>query len=81
MNIDLHIPLFNFIIITMQLSKNVFERMKPAKIIKEHVKDIVGIDFSDDGQILYIADSQTLNIFITKTGQNYSKLYMKIHEI
>jgi hypothetical protein len=31
------------------LSKNVFERMKPAKIIKEHVKDIVGIDFSDDG--------------------------------
>jgi hypothetical protein len=39
------------------------------------------MDFSDDGQILYVADSQTLNVFLTGNAQSYRKLYMKIHEI
>ena len=65
----------------VELTGGVFERMKPAKIIKEHTKDIVGLDFSDDGQILYVADSQTLNVFLTSSAQSYRKLFMKIHEI
>lgn len=65
----------------VELTSGVFERMKPAKIIKEHTKDIVGLDFSDDGEILYVADSQTLNVFLTSTAQSYRKLFMKIHEI
>jgi sugar lactone lactonase YvrE len=63
------------------LTGQVFERMKAAKIIKDHTKDIVGMDFSDDGQILYVADSQTLNVYITATAQSYRRLFMKNHEI
>lgn len=66
---------------SIQLAAKVLEKLKPAKIIKEHSKDIVGMDFSDDGQILYVADSQTLNVFLTSNAQSYRKLYMKIHEI
>ncbi len=65
----------------MELSTQLLERLKPAKIIKEHTKDIVGMDFSDDGQILYVADSQTLNVYLTGSGQSYRKLSLKIHEI
>jgi len=39
------------------------------------------MDFSDDGQILYVADSQTLNVYLTGSGQCYRKLFLKIHEI
>lgn len=39
------------------------------------------MDFSDDGQILYVADCQTLNVYLTSTAQSYRKLFMKIHEI
>lgn len=53
--------------------------MKPAKIIKEHTKDIVGLEFSNDGEILYVADSQTLNVFLTSNAQCYRKLFMKTH--
>ena len=63
------------------ISGHILERMKPAKIIKDHTKDIVGMDFSDDGQILYVADSQTLNVYITATAQSYRRLFMKNHEI
>lgn len=63
------------------ISSHVLERMKAAKIIKDHTKDIVGMDFSDDGQILYVADSQTLNVYITATAQSYRRLFMKHHEI
>ena len=41
----------------------------------------MGIDFSNDGQLLYIADHQTLNVILTSNGQSYRKLYMKNHEI
>lgn len=64
---------------SLELNSFVLARLKPAKIIKEHSKDIVGIDFSTDGQLLYVADCQTLNVFSTKSGQNYRKLNMKIH--
>jgi COMPASS component SWD2 len=57
------------------------QKLKPAKIIKDHSKDIVGIDFSNDGQLLYTADNTMLNIYATRTGQNYRKLYLKNHEI
>lgn len=39
------------------------------------------MDFSDDGQILYVADAQTLNVYLTVNGQSYRKLSLKIHEI
>jgi COMPASS component SWD2 len=65
----------------VELSGQLLERLKPAKIIKEHTKDIVGMDFSDDGQILYVADAQTLNVYLTVNGQSYRKLSLKIHEI
>jgi hypothetical protein len=37
------------------------------------------MDFSDDGQILYVADAQTLNVYLTSNGQSYRKLFLKIH--
>jgi hypothetical protein len=52
---------------------------KPAKIIKESMKEIVCIDFSDDGTLLYVADGNTLNAYLTRTGQNYRKLFLKNH--
>lgn len=65
----------------VELTAQVLERLKPAKIIKEHSKDIVGMDFSDDGQILYVADAMTLNVYLTGNAQSYRKLFLKIHEI
>lgn len=65
----------------VELTPQIFEKFKPAKIIKEHTKDIVGMDFSDDGQILYVADAQTLNVYLTGNAQSYRKLFLKIHEI
>jgi COMPASS component SWD2 len=50
-------------------------------VIKEHNKDIVGLDFSNDGTFLYSADSTTLNIFETRQGKMIRKLFMKTHEI
>lgn len=66
---------------SIELNASVLQRFKPAKIIKDHSKDIVGMDFSNDGEVLYVADSQTLNIFSTSSGTIYRKLFMKIHEI
>ena len=63
------------------MTPEVMGKFKAAKIIKEHTKEIVGIDFSNDGQLLYIADHQTLNVILTSNGQSYRKLYMKNHEI
>jgi hypothetical protein len=57
------------------------QKMKPAKIIKDHPKDIVGIDFSNNGALLYTADSTMLNIYSTRNAQNYRKLFLKNHEI
>ena len=51
--------------------------LKPAKIIKDHTKDITGLDFSNDGDILYVSDSQTLNVYLTANALSYRKLYMK----
>jgi COMPASS component SWD2 len=66
---------------TVDLTNTIMEKMKPAKIIKEHTKDIVGLEFSNDGEILYVADSQTLNVYLTANAQCYRKLFMKTHEI
>lgn len=65
----------------IELNNSLMEKLKPAKIIKDHTKDIVGLDFSNDGEILYVADSQTLNVFLTANAQSYRKLFMKTHEI
>lgn len=65
----------------IELSNPLMEKFKPAKIIKDHTKDIVGLEFSNDGEILYVADSQTLNVFLTANAQSYRKLFMKTHEI
>lgn len=65
----------------VDLTNSLIEKLKPAKIIKDHTKDIVGLEFSNDGEILYVADSQTLNVFLTANAQSYRKLFMKTHEI
>jgi COMPASS component SWD2 len=57
------------------------QALKPAKIIKEHTSDITGLDFSNDGEILYVSDSQTLNVYLTTNAQCYRKLFMKNYEI
>ncbi len=41
----------------------------------------MGIDFSNDGEFLYIADCTTLTVYSTRTGLAYRTLYMKNHEI
>ena len=61
------------------MGEAMIEKLKPARIIKDHSKDIVGIDFSNDGDILYIADSQTLNVVSTSNAQTYRRLHMKVH--
>ncbi len=45
------------------------------------MKEIVAVDFSDDGSLLYVADCTTLNVYNTRTGQIFKKLFMKNHEI
>lgn len=51
---------------SIQITSELFKKFKAAKIIKDHQKDIVGLDFSDDGQILYSADSTTLIAYHTQ---------------
>lgn len=65
----------------IELSDETFKNFKASKIIKEHQRDIVGLDFSNDGMLMYSADSTTLNVFQTQEGKLYRKLYMKNHEI
>ena len=64
---------------SIELSEETFKKFKASKIIKEHQKDIVGLDFSNDGVLLYSADSNTLNVFSTQEGKLYRKLFMKTH--
>ena len=61
----------------IELSETTFKKFKASKIIKEHQKDIVGLDFSNDGMLLYSADANTLNVFSTQEGKLYRKLFMK----
>ena len=63
----------------LELSSQVMKALKPAKIIKEHTNDITGLDFSNDGEILYVSDSTTLNVYLTANAQCYRKLFMKTH--
>lgn len=49
--------------------------------MKDHQKEIVGLDFSDDGEFLYSADACTLLAYNTVDGKLFRKLYMKNHEI
>lgn len=63
----------------VELTDELIKSFKPAKIIKENMKEIVSVDFSDDGSSLYVADSSTLNVYDTRTGQNFKKLFMKNH--
>ena len=65
----------------LELTDEIMRSLKPAKIIKENMKEIVSVDFSDDGSLLYVADSTTLNVYNTRTGQTFKKLFMKNHEI
>ena len=66
---------------SVELSPEVFKTFQAGKVIKEHNKDIVGMDFSNDGTLLYSADATTLNIFDTHKGKINKKLFMKNHEI
>lgn len=65
----------------VDLSSKILSQMRPAKIIKDHAKDIVGLDYSNDGEMLYVADAHTLSVYSTKTGQLFKRLFMKLHEI
>ena len=65
----------------IELSPEIFKSFRPAKVFKEHSKDIVGLDFSNDGSLMYSADSTSLNVFETQEGNIYRRLYMKTHEI
>ena len=47
----------------VDLDEKLLSTFKAATVSKEHGKDIVGLDFSDDGSLLYSADSSTLNVF------------------
>lgn len=64
-----------------EITPELFRKFKSAKIVKDHQKEIVGLDFSDDGAFLYSADNTTLVVYNTQDGKLYRKLYMKVHEI
>jgi WD40 repeat protein len=64
---------------SVELTTDQFRKFKSAKIIKDHQKDIVGLDFSDDGEFIYSADSTTLIVYNTQDGKQFRKLYMKNH--
>lgn len=63
----------------IDLNPEIFRKFRAGKVIKEHNKDIVGMDFSNDGTLLYSADSMTLNVFETHKGKLNKKLFMKNH--
>ena len=63
----------------IELTASLMKKLKPAKIIKEHQTDITGLDFSNDGEILYVSDTNTLNVYLTANAQCYRKLFMKNH--
>lgn len=65
----------------IEITSDLFRKFKAAKIVKDHQKEIVGLDFSDDGQFLYSADVSTLIVYNTIDGKLFRKLYMKNHEI
>lgn len=64
---------------SVELTTDLFRKFKSAKIVKDHQKDIVGLDFSDDGELIYSADSTTLIVYNTQEGKLFRKLYMKNH--
>ena len=63
------------------LNDDIMRNLKPAKIIKQNMKELVAVDFSDDGSLLYVADCSTLNVYNTRTGGIFKKLFMKNHQI
>ena len=63
----------------LTLTDQLMKSLRPAKIIKQNMKQIVAVDFSDDGSLLYVADANTLNAYNTRTGQSFKKLFMKNH--
>jgi len=66
---------------SVELTTDLFRKFKAGKIVKDHQKDIVGLDFSDDGEFLYSADSTTLIVYNVQDGKQFRKLFMKNHEI
>lgn len=64
---------------SIEITSDLIRKFKSAKIVKDHQKDIVGLDFSDDGELLYSADATTLIVYNTQDGKLFRKLYMKNH--